>query len=453
MITLNFELISLVSCFLLSGFFSGSEAVLMSIGIDRARQIIDQGGTRGNALRFMTERPSELLTTILVGNNVANILAASMTTTISSRYFENDALSISVGITTFIILVFGEIIPKTFARTHAEALSVIVIRILQFNYYLFYPLITFIVWFINRVLGNNAQLRGRLVTRNDIEYMINKAEKENSMDSKQIELISSVLEFPSIKVKDIMIPRSQIKFLNKDMSYPEILEYASEDEYSRYPVCDGDLENTIGFLHLKDLTFIQNGAREKFKILDHLKPQFFVYEHMKINSVFDHMNKKKTHLSLVKDENGIVVGIITLEDIVEEILGEIHDEHDDEELVLASTQEKLHSDTGLVLPGSISLRDLDSDYDVKIPLNDNYSTLAGFVLDMLGNSFPENGQIIVWEGFSFELISVDEFEIKEVRVKNVDGEKHIFNRSDSDNDSNNDEKKIQKVTNQQNYPV
>ena len=106
MYSLNFELVSLASCFLLSGFFSGSEAVLMSIGIDRARQIIDQGGTRGKALRFMTEKPSELLTTILVGNNVANIFAASMTTTIASRYFENDSLSISVGITTFIILVF-----------------------------------------------------------------------------------------------------------------------------------------------------------------------------------------------------------------------------------------------------------------------------------------------------------------------------------------------------------
>ena len=116
------------------------------------------------------------------------------------------------------------------------------------------------------------------------------------MDSKQIELISSVLEFPSIKVKDIMVPRSQIKFLNHDMTFDEILEYASEDEYSRYPVVDEHLENTIGFMHLKDLTFIQNGARERFKISDHLKPQFFVYEHMKINAVFDHMNKKKTHL-------------------------------------------------------------------------------------------------------------------------------------------------------------
>ena len=400
----------------------------MSIGIDRARQIIEEGGAKGNALKFMTEKPSELLTTILVGNNIANILAASLATTVATRIFEHDAVGIAVGATTFIILIFGEIIPKTFARTHAEKLAVFTIRILQIQYYLLFPIVIPLVWLIHRVLGDNAQLRGRLVTKNDIEYMINKAEQEQSMDSKQIELISSVLEFPSIKVKDIMVPRSQIKYLQKEMSYDQILEYATEDEYSRYPVVDEDLENTIGFLHLKDLTFIQNGAREKFKMLEHLKPQFFVYEHMKINAVFDHMNKKKTHLSLVKDENGIVVGIITLEDIVEEILGEIQDEHDDEEELVASPKQKLASEAGLVLSGQISLRDLDSDYDIKIPLNDNYSTLAGFILDMLGNNFPEQGQIIVWEGYSFELAEVNEFEIRDVRIKDVDGEKHLFKK-------------------------
>ena len=175
----NFEIISLIFCFLLSGFYSGSEAVLMSIGIDRARQIIEQGGSKGNAMRFMTEKPSELLTTILVGNNLVNVFAASLTTAIASRIFESEAVGISVGITTFLILIFGEIIPKTFARTHAEKLSAFVIRILQTQYYLFIPVIAPVVWLINKVLGDNAQIRGRLVTKNDIEYMINKARKSS----------------------------------------------------------------------------------------------------------------------------------------------------------------------------------------------------------------------------------------------------------------------------------
>jgi len=425
----SYEILSLILCFVASAFFSGSEVVLLSIGIDRAHQMIEQGGRRGRALVFMTERPSELLTTILVGNNIANILAASLTTAITGRFFKDDAVGISVGITTFVILIFGEIVPKTFARHHAEKLSFAVISVLKGIYYILFPLIAGTVWFIHRILGESAQLRGRLVDKTDIEYLISKAEKEKSMDSKQIELISSILEFPAIKVKDIMVPRSQVKFLLKGMSFDQILKYVKEDNYSRYPVCEQDLEHTIGFLHVKDLAFVSSAQRESINIDSMVKAPFFVYEHMKINAVFDHMNRKKVHLALVKDETGIVLGIVTLEDIVEEILGEIQDEHDEEEL----NEENPDSltDDGITVPGTMSLRDLYNDYDIKIPLNDNYSTIAGFILDMLGNNFPESGQIIVWDGLSFELENVDEYEIREIRIKAIDGEKHLFSRKDA----------------------
>ena len=428
MILSTFEIIALLVCFIASAFFSGSEAVLLSIGIDRAKQIIDSGGRRASAMIFMSKRPSELLATILVGNNIANVLAASLTTTITARIFKDDAISISVGVTTFIILIFGEIIPKTFARTHAEQLSTFVIRVLQFFYYLTYPVIKTVVWIINNVLGDSAHLQGRIITKDDIEYMISKAEKEKTMDSKQIELINSVLEFPAIKVKDIMLPRSKVKYLNKSMTYEEIIRHAQVDAYTRYPVCVGDLDETVGFLHVKDLAFIQNGERENFKIDKYLKDPFFVYEHMKINMLFEHMNRKKLHLALVKDELGTIVGIITLEDIIEEILGEIIDEHDDPE---EDKGETLTEEEGILIPGTMSLRDLYNEFDIKIPLNDNYSTIAGFLLDMLGNNFPEDGQIIVWEGLSFELEKVDEYEIRQVKIKDVDGEKHLFSKKDA----------------------
>jgi CBS domain containing-hemolysin-like protein len=151
---------------------------------------------------------------------------------------------------------------------------------------------------------------------------------------------------------------------------------------------------------------------------------------MKIQAVFDYMNRKKVHLALVKDENGLVVGIITLEDIVEEILGEIQDEHDDEEVVVSEEYNQVDLKSGVCVDGAISLRDLYNEYDFKIPLNDNYSTLAGFILDMLGNNFPKQNHIIVWEGYSFELTRVDEFEIREVRIKDVGGEKPIVSKKD-----------------------
>ncbi len=440
------EMFLLFACIIGSGFFSGSEAVLMSLGIDRAKQLIEQGGSKSKAMEFMIERPNELLTTILVGNNIVNILAASVTTSIATRIFKSDAVGISTGVVTIIILIFGEIIPKTFARTHAEKLSVFIIYILRLKYYVLYPVIKGMVVVIKAVLGENAELTGRLVTKNDIEYMISKAEQDKTMDSKQLDLLNSILEFPTIKVKDIMIPRLEVKYIQKDFSFTDIIEFVDVDNYSRYPVCDGELENTVGFLHVKDLAFVRGENKQKFVVSDYLKEPFFVYEHMKIQAVFDYMNRKHVHLALVKDENGVVVGIITLEDIIEEIVGEIQDEHDDEEQSIVQEQIEKDLNDGIIIEGTLSLRDLYNEFDIKIPLNDNYSTVAGFLLDMLGNNFPEEGQIIVWEGYSFDLVRVDDYEIREIKVKNVDGERHIFNKKEANGQSDKSESNHENLT-------
>jgi putative hemolysin len=380
-------------------------------------------------MAFMILRPSELLATILVGNNIANILAGSITTSITAAYTGSNIVGIALGVTTVIIIIFGEIIPKTIGRTHAEKFSVIVIRSLQVLFYILYPVIKSIVWFIGTILGDSAEVTGRMVTKDDIEFMISKAEKERTMDSKQIDLLSSILEFPMIKVKDIMISRMRVNYAQVKWDFKEMMAYIKETGNSRYPVCDGQLEQIVGFLHVKDLAFLTEEEKVDFKAESILKPPFFVYEHMKIQSVFDHMNRKKVHLALVKDENGTVVGIVTLEDIIEEIFGEIHDEHDDVEEKEKGLEEA-NLEEGILVDGDISLREIYSDYDIKIPLNDNYSTLSGFLLDMLGNTFPEDGQIIVWEGLTFHLELVEDHVIKQVRIKDVDGEKHIFSKKE-----------------------
>ncbi len=400
---------------------------MLSIGADRARQLIEEGGSKGKAMAFMILRPSELLSTILVGNSIANILAGSLTTAITAEYTGSNIVGLALGATTVIIIIFGEILPKTFGRNHAERLSVVAIRSLQVMFYLLYPVIKSIVWFISTILGDSAEQTGRMVTKDDIEFMISKAEKEKTMDSKQIDLLSSILEFPMIKVKDIMISRMHVNYIQSTWTFNQIMDYIRETGNSRYPVCDGELEDIVGFLHVKDLAFLTEEQKKSFDIQVLLKPPFFVYEHMKIQAVFDHMNRKKVHLALVKDENGTVVGIVTLEDIIEEIFGEINDEHDD-----VDEREKLlgeaNLEEGIVVDGDISLRELYNDYDIKISLNDNYSTLSGFLLDMLGNTFPEQGQIIVWEGLSFDLEVVVDHVIKQVHIKDVGGEKHIFSK-------------------------
>jgi len=428
----NGEIFTFASCMILSGFFSGSEAAIISVDIDRAKQLIEAGGRKAKALLYLIDNQSTVLTTILVGNNLVNIFAASLTTAIAQRYFQNDAIAISTGITTILIMIFGEIIPKTFARSKSEQLVYPVIKILQIIYILLFPFIKFFTWMIELVLGDHAKINGRLITKDDIEYMVNKAVKEKTIDSKQLDLLNSILEFPTIKVKDIMIPRNKVVLIDKELKLDDISELVSEDIFSRYPVCEGDLDNTIGVMHIKDIAFLSEKKRKSFRIQEYLKKPFFVYEHMKIQSVFDHMNKRKLHMALVKDETGLVVGLITLEDIIEEIMGEIQDEHDDE--VMVNPVSKVLTD-GIEVEASISLRDLFNDYDIKIPLNDNYSTVMGFLLEYLGNTFPKEGQLIVWEGYSFEILEVKNYEIRKVKIINVDGDQHLFSKKETTENS------------------
>ena len=358
---------------------------------------------------------------------------ASLATTIAQRYFAGDAIPYSVGITTVLILIFGEIIPKTFMRNHSERLAVPIIRVLQLCYFLLFFVVHFFMFIIKLVLGEHASLQEKMITKDDIEFMVGEAEKDRSIDSKQIDLLTSILEFPTIKVKDIMTPRNAVHAIKADSDYKEIVDLVKDVQHSRFPVYTEELEDTIGFIHVKDIMFASLDERGHFDVTKYINEPFFVYEHMKIQAVFDNMNRKKVHLALVKDENALVVGIVTLEDIMEEIFGEIQDEHDDEDDVVAKDANE-NLDEGLTVPGSISLRDLANEYDVKIPLNDNYSTLRGFLLDMLGNNFPKQGNILFWEGLSFELTQVEDEEIEEVKIESTDGEKHVSSRSSSEDE-------------------
>jgi len=419
-------------CLILSATYSAIEAVLLSIPIDRARQLANGETAKHRAFRFLLHKSNEILTTILVGNNLANTIIATYTAKMATTFFESESIGLSVAIATILILVFAEILPKTIGRSQSENLAYPAIIFIRINYYIMLPIVSICAILIKLVLGDNAKLTGRLVKKNDIEYLINKAEQENSIDAKQIELLSSILEFPTIKVKDVMIPRVKIGYIDSDMTYTEIVSEIKKDNHSRYPVCTGALENSVGVLHVKDLLQLSLAQIERFDIKKYIKNPFIVYEHMKIQSVFDHMKKKRIHLALVKDENGTVVGMITLEDIIEQIVGDIRDEHDSHEKnKMSDGHEEQMANEGTVVDATISLIDLEYECDIELPNEEGYSTLAGFILDMLGNNFPEEGQMLFWNGLSFEIMKVENGEIKDVRIKDTEGVRHIFSRKNN----------------------
>lgn len=409
------ELLILVASLVLSSFFSGSEAALLSLPHEKAKKLSEEHGIDAWAMKKWISIPNDILTTILVGNNFVNILIAALSTNIAQNFFSNDALAISVGATTMAILFFGEIIPKTFGRGKSEVVSPYCVLILMGFYYMMWPIVKAFTKIIEVVLGKNANVRGRVVTQDDIEVMVEMAEEEKTIDSKQLDLLNSILEFPLIKVKDIMVPRTSIEAIKSEATFKDVVMLVREVAHSRYPVYDENLDEVLGFLHIKDLAFMNSEEQKRFDIKKFIKPPVFVYEHMKIQAVFDYLNRKKVHLALVKDENGMVVGMLTLEDIMEEIFGSIQDEHDDDADLIPGVE----SEEGVLVPSTISLRDLYNEYDIEIPLNDNYSTLNGFLMDQLGDTFPKKGHVISWEGFSFELVTVKNSEIKEVIIKAI----------------------------------
>lgn len=412
----SIELVLIVLCLGLSAFFSASEAVVMSISVERTKQLIEEGGKRANALKFLISHPTEILTTILVGNNLVNTIIASLVTVIVSKLSFDYAIAIASGGATLIILIFGEISPKSLARNNAESYVYGCVTILKLMYYMLAIVVFPLSLFIKRILGKNATLRGRVVTTDDLEFLVTQAEEHQSIDAKHIDLINSILEFPLIRVKDIMVPRRNVDAFDLKATDEEILKTVRLHEYSRYPIYDGSLEQVVGFVHIKDFLLARE-IRPDVKIKDFMKPPFFVYEQMKIQSVFDRMNRNKVHMAIVKSEAGTTVGVITLEDIMEQIFGEIMDEHDKD--VPVDATKKISIEDGILISGSTPIRDLDQEFDIQIPASEAYATVTGFLLELLGNHFPKQSQIIFWDDYSFELTKVVNYQIEQVTVKKI----------------------------------
>ena len=445
-----FDVAIVVFGLMLSAFFSATEAAILSIPVNRMKQLADEDTTLGHAMNFVMKKPSEVLTTILVGNNFVNISVAAYTTKVSQQIFKSQAEAVAIGITTLLVLFFGEIIPKTFGRNIKEKNLAPFINIIKFLYYfpLSFIFVSVFTVFIKLVLGKRAHLIDRIITKDDIEFMVSEAEKVKSIDTKQINLLNSILEFSSIRVRDIMVPRQQIHAIKREATYDEVIQTVREVTHSRYPVYHESLDQILGFMHVKDLAFVDD--IKTFDVSQFIKEPFFVYDHMKIQAVFDHMNKMKVHLALVKNEIGLVVGIITLEDIMEEIMGEIQDEHDDEDDIDGPIDADLPQDK-IIVEASISLRDLASDYNVKLPMSDSYSTLAGFILDKLGNNFPQTGNIIIYENFRFILTKVVHKEIKMVQIESSDNDKteHYDNTKKESNDESSGSNNTSSVKNEE----
>ena len=404
-----------------SAFFSSAETALTALGEARVRSLVDTGGRRASFLRLWQMHPDRILSALLLGNTLVNVGLGSLTALMADEAGYSHGIALFTGVTTVLLLLFGEITPKTFAKRHASGYAVFIMPLVTLVYWLLYPLAWVFVQVpraLSRAIGS-APVSVESVTSQELEYLIELGARQGSIDKVREELLSSVLAFTEVLVKEIMIPRTQVVALEETATYEEALKLVTESELSRIPVYRGSLDEVVGVLHAKTLLAdVKKGIEPAdFQLVNYLKKPFYVPEVMKVSRLLTEMQRRKTHLAIVVDEFGGTSGIVTLEDVVEEIVGEIHDESDVEEKKL-----RVQSDGVIVADGAVSLRELEQHLDVDFPEEGDYETLGGFLTATAGR-VPPSGSLVVWGGLTFTVKMADERRVLKVEVARKPAEK------------------------------
>ena len=407
----TWQIISLVILIALSSFFSMSETALMSLSKIRLRHMVEAGVPGAELVEKLTEDPNRLLGTILIGNNVVNIGASAMATVLATNIFGNGGVGIATGIMTILVLIFGEITPKSIAKQKSEAVALKVARPIEFLVIIFKPLVyifTAISSMFIRILGGDPSEAKSFITHEEIKTMVGVSEKEGVLENDEKEMIFNVFEFADLQVKDVMIQRVDIVSLDKEASYDEVMDVIKNERFSRIPVYNQTIDNIIGVLNIKDLATIEN-LREDFNISKYIREPFYTFEFKKIVELFKEMKKTRNHIAVVLDEYGGTVGLVTIEDLVEEIVGEIEDEYDEEKNPVEVITENEY-----LVEGSLRLHDISDLIGINID-SEEFDSVGGLMIEDLGR-MPEEQEEVIVNNIRFIAEEIEKNRIKKVRM-------------------------------------
>ncbi len=354
----------------------------------RIQALADQGDKKALTLLNVIEDSGKLLSTILIGNNIVNISASSLATTLTMRLFGNTAVSISTGIITLLVLIFGEITPKTLATVHAEKMALSyakVIRILMF-------ILTPVIFIVNKLAQGvltlmriDSNVKGTTITEHELRTLVNVGHEEGVIESEERQMIYNVFDFGDSQAEDVMIPRIDVTFADVNSSYEDLVALFRDEKYTRFPVFEDTTDNIIGIVNVKDLLLTN---KEDFSVRKILREAYFTYEYKRTSELLMEMKEHSVTFAIVLDEYGATSGIVTLEDLIEEIVGDIHDEYDSEE-------EEFHEiipDREYIALGSARLDDLDEILHLNIA-SDDYDSIGGYIIEQL-DRFPTAGESV-----------------------------------------------------------
>ncbi len=403
------QIVVLIVLLLLSGFFSSAEMALFSISRAKARHIAKEKGLTNTLIKKMKDDPHRLLSTILIGNNLVNVGAAALATAIMLELVTSNAVGIATGIMTALILIFGEIIPKTIATRNNVLIARLVIMPLYWLSILFAPII-YLLNFIPR-LTRNIQRKSR-VTEEELMTFVDVVEEEGGIEEEEKELIHNIFEFDDTSASEIMTPRADMYVINV---HEELnLEKIIRSGFSRIPVIEEDIDDVIGILNIKDLFMHQVTSAKPPDLRSVMSEPYFVPENKKLDHLLQQFKRGKQHIAIVVDEHGGVSGLITLEDALEEIVGEIVDETDKVEPHIV----KLKANEWRVL-GKSEIDDVNEKLAMDIPDTKEYDTFSGYVLDQIGR-IPQEKEDIFLGNFVVTVNEMDGTRIKEYIVKKAE---------------------------------
>ena len=407
------QLISLVVLILFSAFFSSAETALMTANKIRLRNLSESGDKRAARVLKITEDSGKLLSAILIGNNIVNLSASSIATTLAIKHLGSAGAGIATGVLTFLILIFGEISPKTLATIHAEKLALLYSGPIS----IIMKVLTPVIFIINKLsmgflflIGIKPEDADTQMTEEELLTIIDVSKEEGVIESEEHEMINNLFDFGDSQAKEVMVPRIDMIFADVESSYDELIAIFKENMFTRLPVYEDNTDNIIGILNMKDLLF--HTDKEHFSVRDMIREPYFTYEHKNTAELFIEMRKSSISLAIVLDEYGATAGLITLEDLLEEIVGEIRDEYDtDEEDPIVQLNER-----EFIVLGSTNLDDLCEKLDLNFT-SDDYDTIGGYLIGLLDH-LPEKNEIIITDDdILLRVEQMDKNRIEKIYIK------------------------------------
>ncbi|WP_274970257.1 HlyC/CorC family transporter [Lachnoanaerobaculum orale] len=394
-----------------SAFFSSAETALMTSNKLRMRNLADNGDKRAAKVLKVTENTDKMLSAILIGNNIVNLTASSISTALTLKIFGSKLVGIATGILTFLILVFGEITPKNVASKNAEKMALVYIGVISFLVTLLTPVI-FIVntvaKFVISIFNKNGD-DNNAVTEEELRAMVEYSHEEGVIENEEKKMIVNVVDFGDTVAGDIMVPRVDMVMVDEKSSYEEILQVFREERYTRIPVYEETPDNVIGILNVKDFLLIED--KENFVMKELLREPLYTYEYKKTSALMMDMRKTGANIVIVLDEYGITAGLITLEDMLEEIVGEIRDEFDaDEDEGITKV-----SDLEYLIDGSTNLDDINDRIGLSLS-SEEYESIGGLIMEKLGR-LPVEGEIINFDNIVLTVKKMDHARIEKVCLK------------------------------------